>query len=202
MNDKQEPAPERSEDQPAPDAAPAETKADKPACAQSDGLGECTLVRAVSSVVAFAATCLIAATLGGLFAMLAKTIPTRGGSLIQGAVETGGQTLLRCWLAGMVSIVMTNSFLRGDRSVVVRRCGILGVVSGLLAITILSISLKAIEGDTAKAAAKAIPYIVAAGALLVTLAWRFAEDKAAKDTDDKPAEQADEADRQDKPAQE
>ena len=82
MNDQQEPAPSQGDTQPAADAP------SKPPA----GLGETTPVRAVSSAVAFAATCLIVATIAGAAAIAAKIIPVvEGGGFAQAAVMTGFQ---------------------------------------------------------------------------------------------------------------
>ena len=195
MNDKQETAPDKPDERPAPDAQKAERSADDAPAKSPGGLGESTLVPAVSAAVAFAATCLIASTIGGALALLVKIIPAMGGSFIQDAAETGFQTLTRCWLAGMVAVVMTNSFLRGDRRVVIRRSGILGVFSGLLAILILAMSLTILEGNKfAIMMANSMLYIVGAAALLMCLSWRSAEDRPDAEDDEKSADAADEDD--------
>jgi len=194
MNDQQEPAPDQPDTQP-----PADTPPTKPPA----GLGESTPVRAASSAVAFAATCLIVATVAGAAAIaveIIRDVPgVAGGGFVQDAVVTGFQTLMRCWLAGLVAVVMTNSFLGGDRRVVVRRSGILGAVSGLLAIGILAIGLTLLEGwDLAPKIVDAMPYIVAAVVLLICLSWRSGEGRSSGDDDDqRSAEDADEDDDKD-----
>jgi len=175
MNDQQEPAPDQPDTQPPADETPAKA---------AIGLGESTPVRALSSVVAFAATCLIVATVAGAAAILVKIIPATSGGIVQRAAEMGFHTLMRCWLAGLVAVVMTNSFLRGNRRVVVRRSGILGAVSGLLAVVVLAICLTLLEGrQIAPKIVSAMPYLIAAVAGLICLSWRAGEDRSAADED-------------------
>ncbi len=170
MNDRQQATPEQSADQ-------------RPGGA-SEGLLEATPVRVLSGAVAFVAPCLVVATAVGLAALtfnMASQEETAGG-LLSAAVDFGVATLMRCWLALAITVVMTNSFLLGDRSAVVRRCASLGVVTGLIACLVLPIQLIFGE-DVADSARTAMPYFVAAFALVQCLAWRAKEDTTDDDAD-------------------
>lgn len=168
MNDQQPTPPEPPADQPPADQQPTDARG---------GFSESTPVRVLSGVVAFAAPCLVVATAIGLAALMFN-LPSQeedAGSLLQAAVVFGVTALMRCWLAGAITVVMTNSFLLGGRSVVARRCAALGVVTGLIACSTLPIHL-IFGADFANSVTKAMPYILAVLALVQCLAWRAKED--------------------------
>ncbi len=166
---------------------PSDDEAADATVAQSkDSLGESTPVRIITSAISYAATCMIA---GGVVTFITGVILSlRGaeawvsfGSLLTDTARTGLSVLSLCWLAMAVSVVATNSYLLGDRSVVNRRCRLLGLLSGLAAPAVL-LAYKALRPDS-PSAAQVTPFVLAFVALIVCLCWRSQEGRA----DEQPA---------------
>ncbi len=167
MNDQQDPQPE----------PPGEPPPDDGSAKAATSLGESTPIRVISSAFAYLVTCLIAAVLVTVVAFVAMLLfgvaSTRGaGALIESVVTVGFSAVATCWLGMLVCFVLLNSYVQGDRRGIIRRSGVLGAISGLIASVIPMIHLMIFkEGREGSKLLAAMPYVIAGVVLLICLIW-------------------------------
>ena len=165
MNDQQDTKPE----------PPTEPSPDDGSAKAATGLGESTPIRVVSSAFAYLVTCLIVAvlvTVVAFVAMLLFGVASRGADpLIDSVVTVGFNAMATCWLGMLVCFVLLNSYVRGDRRGVVRRSGVLGAISGLIAAVVLIYLMIFKEAREGSKLSAAMPYVIAGVVLLICLGW-------------------------------